>query len=153
MPIVTLPLSSSKIVEGLQLAVAQTYVLTALTHNAHWNVVGSDFFQLHVAFGSQYAELFDDVDDLAERIRALGSLVMVDLAEFKKMAGMPELQAPFTAQQAVEALIIGNKQAVMSLRELAKISGELNDLETQTLVLDKILAGQKRLWMLQSFLK
>jgi starvation-inducible DNA-binding protein len=55
MPLVTLPLSSSKIVEGLQLAVAQTYVLTALTHNAHWNVVGSDFFQLHVAFGAQYA--------------------------------------------------------------------------------------------------
>ena len=153
MPIVTLPSSSSKIVEGLQLAVAQSYALTALAHNAHWNIVGSDFFQLHEFFGKVYDESFDDADVFAERIRALDSLVMVDLAEFKKIAGMPELKAPFTAQQAVEALIVGNNRVIVDLKGLAKMTGELNDLETQNMVLDKIFAIQKRLWMLRSFVK
>jgi DNA-binding ferritin-like protein len=78
---------------------------------------------------------------------------MVDLVEFKKMAGMPELKAPFTAQQAVEALVMGNTKAIVDLKGLADAAGKVNDVETQTLVLDKILAAQKRVWMLRSFLK
>jgi starvation-inducible DNA-binding protein len=153
MPTVILPSSNQKVVEGLQLAVAQSYVLTALAHSAHWNIVGSDFFQLHAAFGDQYEASFDDADVFAERIRALDSFVMVDLAEFKRIAGMPELKAPFTAQQAVDALIVANNKAISDLKVLVDVSGKANDLETQNMVLDKIFALQKRVWMLRSFAK
>jgi starvation-inducible DNA-binding protein len=58
-----------KIADGL---LADTYTLYLTTHNFHWNVTGPMFNTLHAMFMTQYTELWNAVDPIAERIRSLG---------------------------------------------------------------------------------
>ena len=60
------------IAEGLSRLLADSYTLYLKTHNYHWNVVGPMFNTLHLMFEGQYTELAMAVDQIAERIRALG---------------------------------------------------------------------------------
>lgn len=138
---------------GLQKAVANTYALTALSQVAHWNVVGDDFFQLHGIFGSHYEDLFDDIDLLAERIRALDGFVVGDLSKLNEMARMPLLTAPFEQDMAVKTLVDAHNINVNDLKDLIAICGRTGDLTTQNMIMNLVEAEQKRLWMLKSFLK
>ncbi|NNE12941.1 MAG: DNA starvation/stationary phase protection protein, partial [Ilumatobacter sp.] len=61
------------IADGLSKVLADSYTLYLKTHNYHWNVVGPMFNTLHLMFEEQYNELALAVDELAERIRALGA--------------------------------------------------------------------------------
>jgi starvation-inducible DNA-binding protein len=60
------------IAQGLSRLLADTYTLYLTTHNFHWNVTGPMFNTLHAMFMQQYTELWNAVDPIAERIRALG---------------------------------------------------------------------------------
>ncbi|MBP6490748.1 MAG: DNA starvation/stationary phase protection protein, partial [Thauera sp.] len=62
----------AKIAEGLSRLLADSYTLYLTTHNFHWNVTGPMFNTLHLMFETQYNELALAVDEIAERIRALG---------------------------------------------------------------------------------
>ena len=64
-----------KIAEGLSKLLADTYTLYLNTHNFHWNVTGPMFNTLHLMFMDQYTELWNSVDVIAERIRALDQFV------------------------------------------------------------------------------
>jgi starvation-inducible DNA-binding protein len=57
---------------GLSRLLADTYTLYLTTHNFHWNVTGPMFNTLHLMFMTQYTELWNAVDPVAERIRSLG---------------------------------------------------------------------------------
>src|SRR6478609_9704293 len=88
----------TRIIDGLNQIVADTYALMALTHLAHWNVEGSDFFALHKAFQEQYENLFEGVDEIAERVRALDAYAAGGLQTFAKTAQMDEFKAPMPAK-------------------------------------------------------
>ena len=60
------------IADGLGRLLADTYVLYGKTHGFHWNVTGPMFNTLHLMFMEQYTELWTALDEIAERIRALG---------------------------------------------------------------------------------
>ncbi|GJM10450.1 MAG: hypothetical protein DHS20C11_27260 [Lysobacteraceae bacterium] len=62
-----------KIANGLAHLLADTYTLYIKTHNFHWNVTGPMFTTLHELFEQHYTELAEAVDEIAERIRAIGS--------------------------------------------------------------------------------
>jgi starvation-inducible DNA-binding protein len=61
-----------KIVAGLSKVLAESYTLSLKTQNFHWNVTGPMFQPLHSVFEEQYDALAEAVDEVAERIRALG---------------------------------------------------------------------------------
>jgi len=62
-----------KIVKGLSAFLADSYLLYLMTHNFHWNVTGPHFNSLHNMFMQQYTEQWTALDEIAERIRALGT--------------------------------------------------------------------------------
>ena len=72
----------ARIVDGLKKVLADTYTLYLKTHNYHWNVTGPMFDTLHRMFMDQYNELWTAVDEIAERIRALGHYAPGSYAEF-----------------------------------------------------------------------
>lgn len=147
------PLPDVSVNVALQKAVANTYALTALTQNAHWNVVGRDFFQLHLAFGAQYEDLFDTIDLLAERIRALGGFVKADLSYLNTLAGMPSLDAPFEATNAVNVLISAHDKNIRDLKALCATARAAGDSTTENMILSIIEAEDKRQWQLKSYVK
>src|SRR5207245_10941097 len=74
----------------LNTLLADEYLLYTKTRNYHWNVTGLQFNDLHKFFEAQYEALDDIVDEVAERVRALGGRAAGTLEEFRKSARLGE---------------------------------------------------------------
>ena len=151
--ITTTAKKDTRVIDGLNLVLADSYALMALTHLAHWNVEGSDFFPLHKAFEEHYEELFEAVDELAERVRALDAYAIGGLTTLAKVAQMEEFKSPMPQKDYVAALIVAHEKVVEDATRTRDLAGEATDLQTQDLLIKRLQWHQKTLWMLKSFLK
>lgn len=145
--------SVSPVITGLNQVLADSYALMANTHFAHWNVEGPGFFSLHEAFEHHYKDLFDAIDEIAERVRALDAFAIGGLQQFAKLAGIEEFTAPRPANDYVAGLIVAHEKTIADLTTLRDAAGSANDLETQDLAIGRIQWHQKTTWMLKSYLK
>lgn len=149
-----LPKTSDVVTTALATLLADSYSLLSQTHLAHWNVEGPAFFELHGAFQKQYEELFEAVDTLAERLRALdvyapGGLKL--LASLSSVAELPQGKA--AAKDFVAGLIDGHETVVASALAVREAAGKAEDLETQDIAIGRLQTHEKTLWMLKSYLK
>jgi starvation-inducible DNA-binding protein len=140
------------VIEALRLVVADSYALLAQTHICHWNVRGPAFFSLHTAFEGLYTELFTAVDEIAERIRALGALAPGGLGNLAKMAGTKEIAEDSSSTEMVEHLVALNHKLVTDLKNARDAAGDSGDDQTQELMIARIQIHEKTIWMLNSFL-
>lgn len=143
----------SPVVTALNQLLADSYVLMANSHFAHWNVEGTGFFALHKAFQEHYENLFEAIDDIAERVRALDAYALGGLRNFARESGLDELATPQPAKDYVAALVVAHEKAAADAILLRDRAGEAGDLETQDLAIDRIQWHQKTLWMLKSYLR
>jgi starvation-inducible DNA-binding protein len=142
------------VVEGLKALLSDSYALMGQTHLAHWNVEGPAFFQLHTAFQTQYEELFEAVDEIAERIRALDAYAPGGLSVLAKGSDIEELSVgSIPAKDYVAHLVDAHETLLLGAKELRKTCEAAGDLETQDLAIKRIQTHEKTLWMLKSFLK
>lgn len=146
-------MNNKSLPESLNQVLADSYSVMALTHLAHWNVEGPGFFALHTAFQTQYEELFAAIDEIAERIRASGAFAIGGLGTLSKVADIQEFAAPLTQEDYVKALLAANEKLVRDAESARDLAGELNDPESQDLMIGRITLHQKTIWMLRSFLK
>jgi len=143
------------IAENLNQLVADSYALMAQTHLAHWNVEGTDFLILHQMFQAQYEDLFTAIDDIAERIRALGHYAEGGI---KKLGGMSSVaEGPSAASASskdwVSSVLLGNEVVISTAVEARKIAAEAGDAESEDLLIGRISIHQKAVWFLNSYLK
>jgi starvation-inducible DNA-binding protein len=144
---------SNKVIKALRQVVADSYAVLGQTHICHWNVRGASFFSLHNAFEEQYTELFTAIDEVAERIRALGALAPGGLGNLAKMAGMKEIAEDANAQDMVKHLSTANKALVADLVKARNAAGDAGDDQTEDLMIARIQVHEKTIWMLDSFLE
>ncbi len=144
--------SASSLSDSLNQVLADSYALMSLTHLAHWNVEGPGFFALHTAFQTQYEELFIAIDEIAERVRSLGSYATGGLATHAAVAQIKEFVSPIKQEQYVSALLAANEKLVLDATRARDLAGEVNDPESQDLMTARITLHQKTIWMLKSFL-
>lgn len=150
----TVKKADSAVVSGLNLLLADSYALLANTHHAHWNVEGRDFFALHHAFQKQYEDLFEAVDEIAERVRALDAFPPGGLRALAKEAGIEEFPSgALPARECVAGLIVAHEKTIGDAVAVRDAAGQANDLETQDLAIGRIQWHQKTVWMLKSYLK
>ena len=76
--------------EALEKLLADSYTLYLKTQSYHWNVTGPMFTTLHGLFESQYTELAEAVDEIAERLRAVGSPAPGSFTQFMAIASVKE---------------------------------------------------------------
>jgi len=146
--------AADPVVVALNKLLANTYDLLAQTQLAHWNVEGTDFFQLHSAFQTQYEELFEGVDEVAEQVRTLGGYSEGGLKRFAELSDLsPMALGRMAAKDRVAHLIDGHEKCSAACKEVEKVSGDADDLETQDLAIKRRQAHTKFTWMLNSFLK
>ena len=143
----------AQLTESLNQVLADSYALMSLTHLAHWNVEGPGFFALHTAFQTQYEEMFVAIDEIAERIRALGTYAIGGLSTLAAKAQMKEFSSPLPQDTYVTALIAGHEKVVADAAKARDIAGDANDPESEDLMIQRITTHEKALWMLRSFLK
>lgn len=142
-----------EIAKGLSRLLADTYTLYLKTHNFHWNVTGPMFQTLHTMFEGQYNELALAVDEVAERIRALGVKAPGTYSEFAKLSSIKEPQGDLNAQQMIAELVAGQEAVVRTARSIFPVVEESNDQPTADLLTRRMNDHEKAAWMLRSMLE
>jgi starvation-inducible DNA-binding protein len=145
--------TSNEIVAALETLLADSYALMAQTHLAHWNVEGTDFFQLHVAFQGQYEELFTAIDDIAEHLRTLEAYAPGGLGMLAEMSEVGRMERRLPAKDYVANLIEFHETLVANAKKGRTVAGEAGDTETEDLFIERLRVHNKTLWMLKSHLK
>ncbi|WP_103664051.1 Dps family protein [Gracilimonas amylolytica] len=142
-----------KIAAGLSRVLADSYLLYLKTHNYHWNVTGELFHQLHEQFEEQYTELAEAIDEIAERIRALGFRAPGTFKEFNEITSIEEDTDRPKALEMVRRLTAANEQVIRTAREALKPANEAEDEATIDLLTERLTIHSKTAWMLRSHLE
>ena len=140
------------IADGLARLLADTYTLYLKTHNFHWNVTGPLFNTLHLMFETQYNELALAVDEIAERIRALGHPAPGSYAAYAKLSSIPEEEGVPSATEMIRQLVAGQEAVVRTAREVFPTAEQAGDEPTADLLTQRMQVHEKTAWMLRSLL-
>lgn len=141
------------IAAGLNRLLADTFTLYLTTHNFHWNVTGPMFNTLHAMFMTQYTELWNAVDPVAERIRALGHAAPGSYTQFRELTSLPDVPpVPPKAMEMVRTLVAGHEAVARTARSIFPIAEEANDQPTADLLTQRLDIHEKTAWMLRSLL-
>lgn len=142
------------IADGLAHLLADTYTLYLTTHNFHWNVTGTMFNTLHAMFMAQYTELWNAVDPIAERIRALGHVAPGSYAAFGKLSSLADAPTkPPKALQMVRTLVEGHEAVARTARALFPLADRAADEPTCDLLTQRLSVHEQTAWMLRSLLE
>lgn len=141
----------AQIIEGLKTFLSDTYILYIKTQNYHWNVEGPHFGPLHQMFEDQYTELREAVDDIAERIRALGDYAPGSCQEFNKYSKVTETPGRHrSAADMVADLARDHQMIAKHGREFIEEIQKRGDEPTAHFVIERVVAHEKTAWMLHS---
>ena len=141
-----------QIAAGLSKLLADSYTLYLKTHNYHWNVTGPMFNTLHVMFEQHYTELATAVDEIAERIRALGVKAPGTYREFAALTSIDEASGNESAEDMIRQLVVGQEAVVRTAREVFPAADAANDEPTADLLTQRMQIHEKNAWMLRSML-
>ena len=145
--------SLQKIANILNDDLADEYVLLTKTRNYHWNVEDPRFNDLHKFFEEQYEVLSAAVDEIAERVRAVGGRTRATLKEFINSSQIREDIGSYpNAETMLGNLLSDHETIIKTLRKNINECQELNDEGTANFLTDKMEAHEKMAWMLRSFL-
>lgn len=143
----------AKIVESLSTVLADAYMLYLKTHNFHWNVTGPLFSSLHVMFEEQYTEQWNALDEIAERIRALGHFAPATYKRYAELSNITEEPEVLSSKEMIRQLVEGNEILIRTLRAGVKVADELDDYPTADMLTTRMEVHEKNAWMLRSFLE
>jgi starvation-inducible DNA-binding protein len=138
--------------QALSKVLADTFLLYLKTHNFHWNVEGPRFRSLHQMFEEQYQSLWTSVDELAERIRALGQYAPGTYAKFKALATVRESEAIPGCDDMLRELIADNETVAGTIRAAIGVAQSAGDEATAGLLTDRLKFHEKQIWMMKSTL-
>jgi len=142
----------AQIAAGLSRVLADSTVLYAKTHGFHWNVTGPMFNTLHLMFMEQYTELWTALDEIAERIRALGHPAPFGGSTYSGLSSIPETQGIPKALEMVHELVMGHEAVARTIRSVFSLAEEANDQPTADLLTQRLQIHEKTAWMLRSLL-
>lgn len=140
------------IAAGLGRLLADSYTLYLKTQNYHWNVEGPQFNTLHLMFETHYTELATAVDEIAERIRALGVKAPASYSAFQRLATVREASGDESAEEMIRELVLGQEAVTRTARDLLPAANAANDEPTADLLTQRMQIHEKNAWMLRSML-
>lgn len=142
--------AAQKVCEQLSELLANSYTLLLKTQNYHWNVIDPRFSELHKLFETQVDELFEQVDQIAERIRMLGHRAPGTMAFFLENATLDEATGHSTGDEMIQTLARDHQSLSNWLQSKIPETQKLNDEGTADLYIELLRAHQKQSWMLLS---
>ena len=139
-------------ITALKTVLGETYALYSKTHGYHWNVTGPNFQALHDMFMTQYTDLWEALDTIAERIRALGAFApgsaseILDAASIRPDNGVPD------AETMVSNLARGQETLAKAIRDAIASAEQTGDDVTVDLLIQRATIADKTAWMLRASL-
>jgi starvation-inducible DNA-binding protein len=142
-----------KLYKLLSDAQSSLFVLFHKTWAFHWNVVGSDFTQLHQLFGGQYETMFEEIDRLSEHMRFLNVKPLSSLSRMLEVTQIKEAASSTTANNMLSELLENNEKFCDLLKEISEEAEDQKSYATANLVQDLMESHGKFIWMLRSHLQ
>jgi starvation-inducible DNA-binding protein len=140
-----------EVASRLAILLADTYALQIQVQFCHWNCNTINFYSIHKLLDEHYEILSDQVDLVAERIRALNFIAPAGFDSFGKRTSIGELKVlPATPELVMSTLYQSHALLVDKTRDLCNFATEANDAGTNTLLADIILVHEKMMWMLSA---
>ena len=145
-------MAAKEVINHLNIVLLETYALYLKTQNYHWNVTGPNFYSLHKMFEEQYKELAEAIDDIAERIRALGEKVEANFLHFDRNKSIKDGDSSNSSEYMLKDLVEGQKIVIEKLRELSNVASEYGDKTSEDMAIQRLHVHEKQKWMLSSSL-
>ena len=145
----------SKVAQVLSGFLADEFLIYLKTRNAHWNIEGPDFHQMHKFFEEQYEQLDETMDQVAERIRMLGHYAPATMRSYLELTHLTEQSRENNDSAGFIKELLGDHESIIiRLRENINLfSSELNDLGTSDFITGLMETHEKMAWMLRAHLK
>jgi len=140
------------IATALKTILAETSQLYMLTQNVHWNVTGPLFQSVHILTEEQYTELALAVDEIAERIRMLGSKAPGGMRVYQALGGIEDGDENASPETMVASLAAAHKYIAGNIRPLISQVADAGDEGTAGLLTDRLTAHEKAQWMLSAMI-
>ena len=141
------------VVDALSVLLASSYTLYLKTHNYHWNVTGPMFTTLHTLFETNYTELATAVDEIAERIRALGAFAPGSYSAFNQLSAVKEDTGRPDAKEMIRVLAADQEVIADSARRVIAAAEDAGDQASADLATRRLDVHEKTAWMLRSHLE
>lgn len=134
---------------------ADEYVLYTKTRNAHWNIEGADFYDKHKFFETQFEQLDDIIDSVAERIRSIGHYASATLKSFLELTHLTEVtREKNDGQGFLNELLIDHESIIIHCREnIYRFANDYKDAGTSDFITQLMETHEKMAWFLRSHLK
>jgi starvation-inducible DNA-binding protein len=144
-------LSVAKLLNNI---LADEYVLYTKTRNAHWNVQGANFMELHKFFESQYDVIDSTIDDVAERVRSLGHFAIGSMKDFLAIARLLENHDNFTQPKSIIETLLADHETIIRIlrKDAAACANEYGDLGTSDFLTGIMEQHEKMAWMLRAYI-
>lgn len=136
--------------EGLSDVLADTYRLTFKSHAFHWNVEGPLFYSIHNLTEAQYEDMFAAADTLAERIRAIGQMAPMAMADIMSASIIEDPKGTPSAGEMCSILAEDHQRVAHRFHALIKTAGEQNDPVTEDLATARSAFHEQAAWMLRA---
>ncbi|WP_070137003.1 Dps family protein [Crocinitomix algicola] len=143
---------SLKTVEQLNILLSNYQQFYMNLRGFHWNVKGSNFFELHLKFEELYNNVNIKVDDIAERILALDGVPLHSFTDYQAKSEIKEIKGLTDGSEMVGQILNDFKLLLESQREILNLAGENGDEGTVALMSEYITEQEKTVWMLKSYL-
>lgn len=141
------------VAESLKGVLADSYALYLKTQNYHWNVTGPLFKAVHDLTEAQYTALVTVIDDIAERIRALGVKAPGGYKAFSELSRISDGDETLPAEKMVADLVAGHEQLIKRAREVLRTAEEGGDEATVDMMVSRLKDHEKQAWMLRSLIE
>lgn len=139
-----------ELVEKLKIALANSFAFSLKTQGYHWNVIGSDFPQLHSLFGDIYTEVQTAVDEIAEHIRQLDSFAPGTLTRMLELSAVEEDEKIPVALKMIENLIAANETVMDSFTAVYEMAEKEKMYALSNYLQDRLTAHSKHRWMMKA---
>lgn len=129
---------------------ADSYALYQKTHGYHWNVHGPEFFSVHNLLELQYQEVWEALDTIAERIRALGEYAPMGYGAFANLTSIKDGEPDKDAASMLRELVADNETVIATARKVLEVAQAGGDDVSVDLMTQRLAAHEKAAWMLRS---
>ena len=149
------PENSVQVADALNKLLADENVLYIKTRNAHWNVEGPDFAAIHKFFESQYGQLEDIIDQVAERIRSIGHYAVGTMEDYLKLTQLNEKSSEGNVSLIfIKDLLSDHEAVIVELREnINRFADDFHDTGSSDFITGLMETHEKMAWMLRAHLK
>jgi len=144
-------MEAAELVEGMNKLLANYSVHYQKLRNFHWNVKGSDFFDIHEKFEEQYNAAIENIDEIAERIRVFGQTPFSTMREFLDHSEIKESGTDLHSMEMVKEIIKDYEILLEYMFNVIELAIEHGDSGTEDMVKDFVKDIEKYHWMFTSF--